>query len=178
MVQLYFVIAVRVTSNDECYWIPKKVSADSVAIYFDLVKVEGVTWEAGIRDGDQLIAINGEVLYSTKQATIILNKVESGDYADYTFMRDGKVINTEVRVKKLIQYGNLSNSLSALFWMLIGFIVLSAKPDGQSQKLFYAIGVLSVLTALNIFFPLTFDMYEFFRSVIYAVHWLLYGWVH
>ena len=58
VVNIYFVLEVKVTSNDECYWIPKKVSADSVAIYFDIVKVEGVTWEAGIRNGDQLIAIS------------------------------------------------------------------------------------------------------------------------
>ena len=36
---IYFVLEVRVTSNDECLWIPKKVSADSVALYFDIVKV-------------------------------------------------------------------------------------------------------------------------------------------
>ena len=110
LVQLYFVLVVRVTSNDECLWIPKKVSTDSVAIYFAVVKVEGVTWEAGIRNGDQLIAINGEELNSTGQATLLLNTVESGNYADYVVMRDGEVFETKVRVKKLIQYENLANS--------------------------------------------------------------------
>jgi serine phosphatase RsbU (regulator of sigma subunit) len=121
LVQLYFVLVVRVTSNDECLWIPKKVSADSVAIFFDIVKVEGVTWEAGIRNGDQLIAINGENLHSTWQATQIL---------------------------------------SALFWMIIGFIVLTAKPDGRIHRLFYFLGVLSVLTSLSVHLPMFGDFYD------------------
>ena len=169
LVQLYFVLVVRVTSNDECLWIPKKVTADSVAIYFDIVKVEGVTWEAGIRNGDQLIAMNGDILHSTMQATQILNAVESGDYADYVVMRDGEVFETKVRVKKLIQYRNLANSLTALFWMLIGFIVLSAKPDGHSQKLFYAIGVLSVLAAINVFFQNTIDVFKLFQTDVFTI---------
>jgi len=169
LVQLYFVLFVNVTSNDECLWIPKKVSADSVAIYFDIVKVEGVTSNAGIRNGDQLIAINEVILHSTPQAQTILNAVESGDYANYVVMRNGEIFETKVRVKKLIQYGNLSNSLSALFWMLIGFIVLTAKPDGHSQKLFYAIGVLSVLTAINVFYSNTIDIFKLFQTDFFAI---------
>ncbi|MEE9450326.1 MAG: SpoIIE family protein phosphatase [Ignavibacteriaceae bacterium] len=169
LVQLYFVLVVRVTSNDECLWREKKINKDSVAIFFDIVKVEGVTWEAGIRNEDQLIAINGETLHSTIQAQLILNEVESGDFADYVVIKDGEIFETKVRVKKLIQYGNLANSLSALFWMLIGFIVFTAKPDGHSQKLFYAIGVLAVLCALNVLFPITLDMYKFFRTEFLAI---------
>ena len=160
---IYFVLEVRVTSNDECLWIPKKITKDSTAIFFDIVKIDGVTWEAGIRNGDQLIAINGETLHSTLQAQLILNKVASGDYADYVVMKDGKVFETKVRVKKLIQYGNLANSLSALFWMLIGFIVLTAKPDGRIQKLFYAIGAFAVLASMNVLIQ-SFEFFGFVRE--------------
>jgi len=169
LVQLYFVLEVRVTSNDECLWIPKKVTADSVAIYFDIIKVEGVTWEAGIRNGDQLIGINDVILRSTVQATVTLNAVNAGEYADYIVMRNGKIFETKVFVKKLIQHGDLANSLSALFWMLIGFIVLTAKPDGHSQKLFYAIGVLSVLTAINVLFPMNLGIYKYFEENVYGI---------
>ena len=160
VINIYFVLEVRVTSNDECYWIPKKVSADSVAIYFEIVKVDGVTWAAGIRNGDQLIAINGNQLHSTVQATLILNAVESGNYADYVVMRDGEVFETKVRVKKIIQFDDLANSLSALFWMLIGFIVLTAKPDGKIHRLFYFLGVLSVLISLRVHIQMFGDFYN------------------
>ena len=47
----FFVYVKHVTSNDECLWVPKKNG-----IIFDKVKVNGVTWNAGIRNGDQLIS--------------------------------------------------------------------------------------------------------------------------
>ena len=90
-----------------------------------MVKVEGVTWNAGIRNGDQLLAINGQKVADGFEAQTILNKVVGGDYAKYIVEKaDGRIITTNVYIKKLIQYGNLANSLSALFWMIIGFIVL------------------------------------------------------
>jgi phosphoserine phosphatase RsbU/P len=150
IVNIYYALEVNVTSNDECYWVPKKLSKDSTAIFFDIVKVNGVTWNAGIRNGDQLIEIDGVKLKSTPQAQMILNKFSSGKYAQYKVMRDGKIFTTKVYIKKLIQFGSLAGSLSALFWMLIGFIVLTAKPGGRIQRLFYFLGALAVLTSLNI----------------------------
>ncbi len=150
IVNIYYAVEVNVTSNDECLWVPKKISKDSTAIFFDVVKVNGVTWNAGIRNGDQLIEIDGVNLKSAAQAQMILNEFTSGNYAEYKVMRDGKVFTTKVYIKKLIQFGSLAGSLSALFWMLIGFIVLMAKPDGRIQKLFYFIGVLAVVTSLNV----------------------------
>ncbi|MBT8383110.1 MAG: SpoIIE family protein phosphatase, partial [Ignavibacteria bacterium] len=158
LINIYFAVAVRVTSNDECLWIPKKVSKDSTAIYFDVVKVEGVTWNAGIRNGDQLLEIDGKILYGTFHAQQILNRFSSGDYAKYKVMREGNILNTKVYVKKLIHFDNLASSLSALFWILIGFIVLSAKPDGRIHKLFYFIGVLTVLAAMHTLL----DFFKFF----------------
>ena len=63
---------------------------------------------------------------------------------------DGEIVSTKVYVKKLIQYGSLASSLSALFWMLIGFIVLTAKPEGRTHKLFYALGVFAVFTSMSV----------------------------
>jgi serine phosphatase RsbU (regulator of sigma subunit) len=151
VVNIYFNLYVDVNSNDECLWVPKEVSSDSIQVYFNLVKVGGVSWNAGIRDGDRLIAINGIKIRNEQQAQTILNKVSEGHYADYTVGRDGKIFETKVYVKKLVLIFNLSNSLRALFWMIIGFIVLLAKPEGFTQKLFYAIGVGSVFSAAIVF---------------------------
>ena len=142
VLNIYYSLEVRVTSNDECIWAPKKIGQDSVAHFFKLVKVDGVTWNAGIRDGDQLIEIAGKTIYQDVQAQIILNSFKSGEYAEYKYSRDGKIFTTNVYIKKLIQFGSLASSLSALFWILIGFIVLIAKPDGKIQKIFYSLSVL------------------------------------
>jgi phosphoserine phosphatase RsbU/P len=178
LLNIYYVLEVRVTSNDECLWIQKKVSGDSVSIYFDVVKVDGVTWNAGIRNGDQLIAINGETLNYTLQAQNILNKVKGGDYADYVVKKpDGEIVSTKVYIKKLIQFGNLAGSLSALFWMLIGFIVLTAKPGGRTHKLFYAIGVLAVFSSMNVLIPNDYQIFGFLQekpilSLIITILWV------
>ncbi len=163
-INIYFAVAVRVTSNDECLWVQKKISKDSTAIFFDVVKVEGVTWNAGIRNGDQLLEIDNTPLRGNFHAQGILNQFSSGDYAEYKVMRDGEIFTTKVYVKKLIQFGNLAGALSAFFWMIIGFIVLSAKPDGRVHRLFYLLGVFAVLSSLNSLMPLYGDFYKFFYN--------------
>ncbi len=167
VINIYFALYVRVNSNDECLWVPKSVSSDSVEVFFDLVKVSGVSWNAGIRDGDRLVAINGIKIKNEREAQNILNKVNEGKYADYTVERDGKVFETKVYIKKLVNIFNFSNSLRALFWMIIGFIVLLAKPDGFTQKLFYAIGVGSVFSSSIVF--LNVDHYNPASNGIFTI---------
>ena len=177
LLSIYFVVEVRVTSNDECLWIPKKITSDSTAIFFDVVKYEGVTWNAGIRNGDQLIEINGQVLNSTPQAQQILNEVPGGEYAEYIIKNtNGELITTKVYVKKLIQYGNLASTLSGLFWLLLGFIVLTAKPGGRIHRLFYAIGVLSVLSVMHIFLPMDYKIYDYISQQYVMAFFLSFLW--
>jgi phosphoserine phosphatase RsbU/P len=161
---IYTAVEVKVTSNDECLWVKKKITKDSTALFFDFVKVGGVTWNAGIRDKDQLIEINNIPLYSDFQAQEILNKYNYGELADYKYIRDGKTYLTKVYVKKLVEFGWLAGSLSALFWMLIGFIVLTAKPDGKIHRMFYLLGVISVLTSLNTLLPRYGYYLKFFQD--------------
>jgi sigma-B regulation protein RsbU (phosphoserine phosphatase) len=153
LLNIYNVLEVRVTSNDECLWQPKKVTRDSVIIVFDLVKVEGVTWNAGIRDGDILLEIDNKYVANPYEAQAILNKFNYGEYADYTVLKNGEVFKTKVFVKKLIQFGDLAFCLLGLIWVIIGFIVLRAKPDGIIQKLFYGIGAAFILVKTNVLLP-------------------------
>ena len=158
VLSIYYSLNIRVQSNDECLWVPKKASKDSLVIIFDKVKVNGVSWNAGIRDGDQLLEINNIKLKNTIQAQSILNNYNDGDLADYRVRKkSGDILETKVYVKKLIQFGSLAASISGLIFLLIGFIVYSAKPDGLAQKLFFALGVTSVISAATVLFP--FDMF-------------------
>ncbi len=149
LINFYFQFEVSPRSNDECVWDPQKVGKDSVAFVFEQVKVGGVTWEAGIRNGDYLIAINGERIHGLIQASIIFDKFEEGEYADYTVSRNGEMFETKVRVKKLINYYILGISLLAFFWLIVGFIVVMAKPQGLVQVLFFRIGASFTLIALS-----------------------------
>jgi len=175
---IYYTLEIRVTSNDECLWEPRRIDKDSIAIFFEYVKVEGVTWNAGIRNGDQLLEIDGRSLNDTFDAQAILNEFDSGEYAEYKVMRNDEIFSTRVYVKKLVQFGWLANSLSALFWIIIGFIVLTAKPDGKIHRLFYFLAVLAVLGTLSVFLPMFGDYVEFFNNygfpaIIAFVLWLV-----
>lgn len=161
VVNIYVSLNINVTSNDECLWHGEKINQDSVAYYFTKVKVNGVSWEAGIRDGDQLISINNYKVLSDQQAQIVLNSIKSGDYADYVVKKpDGTVVNTKIKVKKLLNFGQLTFNISALIWLLIGFLVYSVKPDGRQQKLFYLLSISFVLTTFFNFFPQNISLFE------------------
>ncbi len=156
LVSIYYVLEVNVTSNDECLWMHKRISPDSTAIVFDHVKVEGVTWNAGIRNGDYLLAINNTEVTSPYQAQNLLNSVPAGEYAEYTILKDGEIVKTRVYIKKLVNFGMLAVSLQAFIWLLIGLIVLLAKPDGVVQRYFYLIGVINVLVGAGSIVPQSF----------------------
>ncbi|MGE5353748.1 MAG: SpoIIE family protein phosphatase [Acidobacteriota bacterium] len=142
---LYYNLKVNPMSNDECLWVPKIEGRDTL-LYFDKVKHGGVAWNAGIRNGDRLIAINHVRLTNTPLASATLNKFHEGEYAPYTYERNGQKFETVVYVKKLINFSNLGFNLLGIIWLLVGFVVIMAKPQGYVQRLFYRVGVLFVLS--------------------------------
>jgi len=149
LINFYFIFDVTAQSNDECLWIEKKISQDSVKIIFQSVKIQGVTWNAGIRDNDELIAIDGVQTRTTMVASQVLDKVPAGDYATYTVSNGKKVFETQVLIKKLINFGGLALGLLSFLWLIVGFIVVMAKPEGKTQLLFYKIGVSAILFSIN-----------------------------
>lgn len=154
---LYYTVAVNVASNDECLWVPEKPMSSldqKVELFFSNVKEGGVAWNAGIRNGDQLLEINHIPVETPYHAQMLLNEFKYGELAPYQVKKpDGEILETKVFVKKLVQFGTLAGTISALIYLLIGFIVLSAKPDGLSQRLFYALGVLSVFVSTSALVP-------------------------
>ena len=175
LINIYFVVDVTVISNDECLWVEKKISPDSTAIFFDFVKVHGVTWNAGIRDGDKLLAIKDKFLSSNATAQQILNQFEKGTFAKYTVERNGIIFNANVFIKKFFSFPNFAHALLGFFWLLIGFVVLMAKPDGTVQKLFYGIGAAQILSATIVLLQSVYFSPDFnFGNVIPSI--LAYVW--
>jgi len=144
-----YLFDITAQSNDECLWRDSDIFSTTNEIRFDLVKINGVTWNAGIRDGDKLISINGEKATNTLVASKTLDKLSASDFATYEVERNGKRFTTKVYVKKLVAFNNLAFSLLSTFWLIVGFFVLMAKPEGKIQKLFYSVGAFSVLFAMN-----------------------------
>lgn len=152
LINFSFIFVVNATSNDECLWEPKDITKDSVEIYFEKVKVDGVTWKAGIRDGDQLVAINNIKLKNIWQAQRILNEFETGEFAPYTIKKGDKLIETKVEIKKLIQIAQFAFMLMAQIWLVIGFVVLMARPNGYVQRLFYKISAAFIILFTSVYF--------------------------
>ncbi|MBL1212374.1 MAG: SpoIIE family protein phosphatase [Ignavibacteriae bacterium] len=145
LVNLFFVFIITPQSNDECLWENKKVGGEKNVVVFDFVKFEGVAWEAGIRDGDILLEINGTSSKNTIIFQDVLNRVAWGDSATYLVSRNGSPFETKVEVKKLFNFGAMAMVFLALGWLLVGFIVIKAKPDGIAQILFYRVGAMLIL---------------------------------
>ncbi len=168
LINLFFILKIAPQSNDECLWRTRKVTQDSTAIFIKLVKKGGVTWKAGIRDGDQLLAINGREVKSTRYAQFILNNVAEGDTANYLIKRDGKTFVAKVKVKKLINFRALGYTLLSFIWLIVGFVVILAKPEGEVQNLFYFTGVFFTLTSTSSFF-----IVGFIQNPYFFINWLV-----
>lgn len=149
IINLYFTLEITPQSNDECLWVTNRIDKDRVGIFFDLVKENGVTWEAGIRNGDRLIAINGVEIRNTGTAQFLLNQIAAGDSAYYLYESEGEEFESYVEIKKLVSFGSLSMILAAMIWLLVGFITIKSKPEGKLQLLFYKIGVYFSLFACS-----------------------------
>ena len=147
IIQFYFIFEITPKPNDECLWTLQEVSKDSVGYFFEDVKVDGVTWNAGIRDGDQLLRINDKPILKIHEATFELISMAEGDSALYTVSRNDEIFETKVEVKKLIQFGGFAFALLGLIWLLVGFIVVKSKESGETQITFFRIGIALVLTA-------------------------------
>ncbi len=199
-VQIYFSFFILPTSNDECLWeydlnkvdslrksgVTVKWNEKNVAGFLDSAKIiirsvkkKGVTWNAGIRDGDYLLKINGVKLKSIGDASFLLDNLSSGDTAVYTIQRGGKIFTTKVRVKKLISFSSIASELFALVWLIVGFIVYRSKPSGEIQRRFFTLGILLTLYnswaltgSITISTPFTAykDLYTFTTAL-----WILSG---
>jgi len=145
LANFYYILVLNPVSNDECIWEPTKGPNHKVILTFRNVKVNGVTWNAGIRDGDKLLEIDDVKLRHANEAQITLNKRVTGDYAKYIYERNGKKYEGLVYIKKLISFGNLGIALLGFIWLIVGFVVVMGKIDGKVQRLFYRIGIAFVL---------------------------------
>ncbi len=147
LVNFYFIFDITPQPNDECIWREGKDENGNFVYIFEQVKFEGVTWNAGIRDGDYLLEIEGVRAINATVANRALLSAENG-FAEYKVSRNGNVFTTEVEVKRLIQFGGLAFILLSFIWLIVGHIVVMAKPFGKVQTVFYRIGAALVLFSM------------------------------
>jgi sigma-B regulation protein RsbU (phosphoserine phosphatase) len=151
LMNLYYVMNYLVNSNDECLWMDKTDKHGQNIIEILKVKTDGVTYNSGIRNNDILVKINKIKVKNTYHAMRILNTIKSGDVALYEVERNGKTFEANVFIKKLLPFNQLAFSIVSIIWLIIGFVVIMAKPAGRMQRIFYSIGVLWVLMLIYVY---------------------------
>lgn len=167
LINLYFILDVNATSNDECVW-QEQFDENGKFIEINLVKFEGVTWNAGIRDGDRLLEINGNKIITPQQAQLIVNSIPKGSFAEYLVQRGEETFTAKVFMKYLVDFSSLAMNLFAFCWLAVGFLVIRAKSNGEAQILFFRIGLLCTLFAL----------YGIFKSATgFVVQYISLFWV-
>jgi phosphoserine phosphatase RsbU/P len=130
----------RQTGNDQCRWATK---GESRLLITD-VKPGGVTEQAGIKDGDILLKIDGQSFTKDFNAQAIIN-AKVGSYVTYLIERNDVQFETHVLILKLINLGYLALFLFGLGFLLVGYIVVMAKPQGSIQRMFARYSILSML---------------------------------
>jgi len=135
-----FVLFRYAISNDQCAW--REISGrDTVFLITDVVP-GGVADKAGIRNGDILVKINGKRITSNIFDTTatypmtLVNSIPKGEYAAYQIERDGNLFETKVEMLKVFDFVFASNYLFGLVFLIVGYIVVTTKPGGKTQRMF------------------------------------------
>jgi len=131
---------------DGCLWIDDEmngVKPDNGTFIVEITS-GGVADEAGLKDGDLLIAINGKGFENSHSAQDILNTY-SNELVEYTVIRNGEIIKTNIWVYKFF------NVLFLIFWALgFGFLFVAvlvgySKPKEFTSQLFFFLGFIASL---------------------------------
>lgn len=139
-VSFYNNMIARKMTTDDCLWEPVSGSnsKDSALLITQIIP-GGVADEAGLRDMDILIAINGEKFRGSSGAMFLLNKY-SNEIITYTIIRNNVVYNVNIWVYKYF------NILYLISWMLgfgflsVGLMVGYSNPKELTSKLLFFLG--------------------------------------
>lgn len=123
-------------TTDDCLWIDKVDSLGNHFLLITQIIPGGVADEAGIKDGDLLIAINGISLSQSTKAMDILNKFSS-EYITYTVLRNDEIMDFKIWVYKFRNYNFLIFWIVGLGFLFVGAAVGYSKPKELTSKLFF-----------------------------------------
>jgi len=125
----------------------------------------GVTDRAGIEDGDLLLRIDSVSVNNRFGAQYLLNLHYAGSMADFLVERDGELLEFEVEILKIFNYVYLAEFLLGLGFLLVGYFVVMARPQGSIQRKFARYGIFALLF---------FAMSEIVTWLQYAAVWKVY----
>ncbi|HEX2788313.1 MAG TPA: SpoIIE family protein phosphatase [Ignavibacteria bacterium] len=141
-------IVERITVDD-CLWVEqlqkegegqgREYSRLDSAVYIIQITPGGVADEAGIKNGDVLVAINGRLFKGSFEAQDILNEFDNETIV-YTILRGNEVLNLPIYVYKFFNTQFLIFSIFGFCFIIVGLLVGYSKPKEFTSKLFFFLG--------------------------------------
>ncbi len=131
-------------TTDDCLWEP---IVDSTGKYkpgltISNVITGGVADEAGLKNGDILIAIDGKEIINSNDGMNILNSYKD-EIITYTVIRNGNTLEFKIYVYKFLDVMFLIFWTLSLGFLLVGFTVGYSNPDEFTSKLFFWLGMVA-----------------------------------
>lgn len=156
-------------TTDDCLWLVE-VNGHPLkeGLLIDQIIPGGVSDQAGLKNGDILIAIDGIKFKDWKEAQNILNTFDEDNPVDYTILRDGNPMNFQLKAYKLFNILYLIFSLLGTGFLLIGHLVGYSKPKELTSQLFFFLGCSASLgfSSVGINYPLNLYAIYTFNVVI------------
>jgi phosphoserine phosphatase RsbU/P len=158
LVSFYNNMFARKMTTDDCLWEPVNIEnyTDS-ALYITQIIPGGVADEAGLKDRDILIAINGQKFKGSSDAMFLLNKY-SNEIITYTIIRNGILYNVNIWVYKYFNILFLITWLLGIGFLCVGLMVGYSKPKELTSKLFYYLGCTASVGLISGTNPLGFNL--------------------
>jgi phosphoserine phosphatase RsbU/P len=140
----------KTTSNDQCAWFP--LQKDPGRLLIADVLPGGVADQAGIKNGDILVKINGKPFKNSGVAMVVINQIPFREYATYTIERNGNIFDTKIQILKVFDTNFFASFLLGLGFLIVGYIVLMTKPKGKTQQRFgfYSVLLMSYVGLANL----------------------------
>jgi serine phosphatase RsbU (regulator of sigma subunit) len=134
-------------TNDDCLWIDdhKGVKAKESLFIVQIVP-GGVTDQAGVKDGDILVEINGKKFKDIKEAQWLINQAESGEVLTYTLVRDNEVLKLSFQAYKFFNLVLIVSFFISLGFLIIGFVVGYSKPKEITSQIFFFLSMAFALS--------------------------------
>nr|WP_320133366.1 SpoIIE family protein phosphatase [uncultured Holophaga sp.] len=131
-------------ADDQCTW-----SLEKGRVLIQEILPYGVAEDAGILDGDELVAINGRSLQPTQesllQAQMQINSLPADRIVIYTLRREGRELYLPIRLTKPLGRTQCIVLLAGLVAWGIGLLVAISSPRRKVARHFYYLGLTALL---------------------------------
>ncbi len=132
------------THSDDCLWSVVERGGE-YQMFVSRVPEGGSAYEAGIREGDRVLAIDDHAIPSSPQASYVaqgfLDQAPVDKPISYVVERDGVVIRLSVQLTSILNLASLTLIAFSICWLVIGAMVVLVQPHGRVQQRFFLLSV-------------------------------------